>query len=536
MSSVVLREATEAGEFHDRAQRILALLNLYRLGCAGLFLIIAAAADLGLFPIASFLAFSGLAIAYLIAGITIYLRLRSRDEISPRGLAGLIALDAVLIALLMQAAGGIAHPLGIVLYPTLAGYGWLVRDRLALLFAAVPSVVLLSGDLVAILQARGESAPIFQTGLIGLGFFATSVLGVLLGRYTQASEQLAAKRGSDIASLEQVNQLIIQDMQDGVLVVDGQSTVRSHNAQSERLLGIFGKAHDGVPLGRFSPTLASYWADWRQYGWKEERPLAVQGTQRLLRVRIMPIGQARETGGIVFLEDLGRAQAQAQQLKLAALGRLTANIAHEVRNPLSAINHAAELLEEGEELAETEKRLIGIIHTNATRINRIVSDVLELNRRDRLQAESFDLEPFLSALTEEITQVEAIPAGDLVTTVLGNPRIHFDRGHLNQILWNLLRNAWQHSLQREGSVRIAARPGYSAGHVILEVQDDGAGVPQANRGQLFEPFFTTRPGGTGLGLYVARQLAEANGASLELVERSGSGALFRILAESGEAK
>lgn len=536
MVMIVLRETNSAGEFQDRAQRILALLNLYRLGCGGLFLILAAAADLGVFPVRSFAAFATLAIAYLGVAIAIYWRLRRVEQIAPRALAGLIAVDALLIALLIQSADGIAHSLGIVVYPTLVGYGWLVRGRLALLFAAVPSVVLLAGDLLHILQGRSDTASIFQTGLIGLGFFATSVLGILLGRYNQVSEQLAAKRGVDLANLAQVNQLIIKDMQDGVLVVDGESVVRSHNAQAERLLGVFGKASDGVSLTRFSPSIASYWADWRHYGWKEDQPLGVQSTQSLLRVRIVPVGTDRAAGAIVFLEDLGRAQAQAQQLKLAALGRLTANIAHEVRNPLSAINHAAELLNENEALPETERRLVGIIHTNATRINRIVSDVLELNRRDRLQAESFDLEPFLSALTEEITQVEGIPPGHLLTSVVSGPRIRFDRGHLNQILWNLLRNAWQHSQHREGSVRISARPGYSAGHVILEVQDDGEGVSPSNRGQLFEPFFTTRPGGTGLGLYVARQLAEANGASLELVDRSNSGALFRILAQSGEPK
>lgn len=536
MATIVLRGDTASGEFPDRAQRVLALLNLYRLGCGGLFLIIASAADLGLFPLKYFAAFAGLALVYLAMGIGIYWRLRQTKEIAPRGLAGMVGADAVLIALLMEASGGITHSLGIVLYPTLAGYGWLVRDRLALLFAAVPSVVLLGGDAFHVWQGRGDSSVIFQTGLIGLGFFATSVLGILLGRYTQASEQLAAQRGVDLASLEQVNQLIIQDMQDGVLVVDGNSVVRSHNAQAERLLGIFGKAADGVPLTRFSATLASYWADWLHHAWEEGKPLTVQGTQRLLRVRIMPVGKKREFGAIIFLEDLGRAQAQAQQLKLAALGRLTANIAHEVRNPLSAINHAAELLQENSEFPETENRLVGIIHTNATRINRIVSDVLELNRRDRVQAENFDLSPFLTSVADEVAQVEGISAGKLMVVVNGSPCIRFDRGHLNQILWNLLRNAWQHSKQAEGSVRVSARPGYSPGHVILEVQDDGEGVPIGNRAQLFEPFFTTRPGGTGLGLYVARQLAEANGASLELVERGGPGALFRIVAQAGENK
>jgi two-component system sensor histidine kinase PilS (NtrC family) len=214
-------------------------------------------------------------------------------------------------------------------------------------------------------------------------------------------------------------------------------------------------------------------------------------------------------------------------MKLAAMGRLTASIAHEVRNPLSAINQAAQLLEEDRAVAPEGTRLLTMIRNNAKRIDRIVGEVLQLNRRDRQQPEVIALADFMHSLVEEIVQAENIPPGGVVMNLASDLLIIFDRGHLNQIIWNLVRNAWQHCQKKEGSIRITARPGYMGDAVICEIVDDGPGIPAELRGQIFEPFFTTRPGGTGLGLYIARELADANGAALELLPKS-PGAQFRI--------
>jgi two-component system sensor histidine kinase PilS (NtrC family) len=214
-------------------------------------------------------------------------------------------------------------------------------------------------------------------------------------------------------------------------------------------------------------------------------------------------------------------------MKLAAMGRLTASIAHEVRNPLSAINQAAQLLEEDGAVAPEGLRLLGMIRNNARRIDRIVGEVLQLNRRDRQQPDVMPLPEFVQGLVEEIVQAENMPHGAVVLNVPADLVVIFDRGHLNQIVWNLVRNAWQHCQKKEGSVRITARAGYMGDAVILELSDDGPGIPAELRGQIFEPFFTTRPGGTGLGLYIARELADANGATLELIPRT-PGAHFRM--------
>jgi two-component system sensor histidine kinase PilS (NtrC family) len=388
-------------------------------------------------------------------------------------------------------------------------------------------LILLGLDVWRMFEGFVSGAQPFQTGLIGFGYFATIGIAVALGRYTKASEDLATQRGIDVANLEQVNRLIIQDMQDGVLVVDLNGVVRGHNAQVTRLLGGFGRMRGGMRLAEFSSTLHDYWRRWQEDYTEALPPFKLESTQRLLRVRLVRIGSGLNGGTLIYLEDLGRAQNEAQQMKLAALGRLTASIAHEVRNPLSAINQAAQLLEEDGAVPPAGARLLGMIRNNAKRIDRIVGEILQLNRRDRQVPEVVNLGEFMNSLIDEIAQAENVPPNGIVILIPNDVREMFDRGHLNQIVWNLVRNAWQHCRKKEGSIRIAARPGYMGDAIICELADDGPGIPGELRGQIFEPFFTTRPGGTGLGLYIARELADANGAALELLPR-GPGAHFRM--------
>ena len=283
----------------------------------------------------------------------------------------------------------------------------------------------------------------------------------------------------------------------------------------------------GMRLAEFSTTLHDYWRRWNEDLSEPLPPFKVETTQRLLRVRLVRIGSGLNGGTLIYLEDLGRAQNEAQQMKLAAMGRLTASIAHEVRNPLSAINQAAQLLEEDGSVAPEGERLLSMIRSNAKRIDRIVGEVLQLNRRDRQQPEVLPLGEFMSLITDEIAQAEGMPSGCIVIDIPRDLLVVFDRGHLSQIAWNLVRNAWQHCQRAQASIAIAARAGYMGDAVICELADDGPGVPSEYRAQIFEPFFTTRSGGTGLGLYIARELADANGAALELLPKS-PGAIFRI--------
>ncbi|HVS56408.1 MAG TPA: ATP-binding protein [Casimicrobiaceae bacterium] len=513
----------------ESGRRILWIVGLYRAVCGVLRLGTALFLDLHAVGIAAPDAFVTAAGLYFVYGILAFgwVQRESLGVPLPALLLSLLTGDIAFIGMLMYAGGNAGGPLSILLFPQLAASGWLLRSQMAFFHAALASSVLIALDSWLLIDGLIAPTQILQTGLVGFGYFATVGVALALGRYTKASEDLAAQRGIDVANLEQVNRLIIQDMQDGVLVVDLNGVVRGHNAQVTRLLGGFGRMRGGMRLAQFSSTLHDYWRRWQEDFAEPLPPFKVEATQRLLRVRLVRIGSGLNGGTLIYLEDLGRAQGEAQQIKLAAMGRLTASIAHEVRNPLSAINQAAQLLEEDGSVAPEGQRLLTMIRTNAKRIDRIVGEVLQLNRRDRKQPEVIALGEFIHSLVEEIVQAESIAPGSVSIQAPPELGVIFDRGHLNQIVWNLVRNAWQHCQKKDASIRVIVRPGYMGDAIICELSDDGPGIPAELRAQIFEPFFTTRPGGTGLGLYIARELADANGAALELLPK-GPGANFRL--------
>ena len=229
-------------------------------------------------------------------------------------------------------------------------------------------------------------------------------------------------------------------------------------------------------------------------------------------MRCIPLGGADDSV-VLILEDLSQAEQTAQRLKLAALGRLTANIAHEIRNPLSAISHATQLLRE-EINDPAQLRLSDIIEKNARRLDGLVQDVLSLTRRDRVRPETISPQS-LTQLVEDLRETEEIPAAAVIVEMKTDTLFCFDAEHLRQILWNLIKNAWRHSQQKLGSLHITLQT--MGQQLQLEVRDDGAGVAPEHQPKLFEPFFTTDSRGTGLGLFLARELSEANGATLAFV-------------------
>jgi two-component system sensor histidine kinase PilS (NtrC family) len=521
-----------AGAVAEQARRVKRLAALYRMLCGLLLLGVIAFVDLRALGIRAPGAFVGASLSFFVYGLASWLWLVRQTTNVPLKLTVLVALDTLFIALLMEFGGTSGLSFAVLLIPQLAANAWLMRNRLAFFQAAITSLALVAFDVWRLYEGTISGAQLFQTGLTGLGFFSAAWLGVILGRYYGASERLAAQREIDLASLEQVNRLIIQDMQDGVLVIDEQGVVRRHNIQLARMLGGSGRVRDGIALADISATLEQYWRQWQHEEMDATTTLTPEGSNHPFQLRFVPIGTERRAGAIIYVEDLARTQQIAQQLKLAALGRLTGSIAHEVRNPLSAVSQAAQLLDEEGFVPAEGRRLLGIIRNNADRIERIVTEVLQINRRDRRNAQTVALKPFLDELCAEIAEAAKLPGDCFSLAVPETLTAIVDRGHLEQIIWNLVRNAWHHSQRKPGSVRLSCHPGYRGDAVILLVVDDGQGVPEADRSRLFEPFFTTRPGGSGLGLYVARELADANGAVLELTD-DAPGAHFRLVLKRG---
>ena len=429
-----------------------------------------------------------------------------------------VLVDIGAITMLVFASGGLRSGVGILMFVSLAAAGLIGRGRLVLFYAAVASIAILLQHVYQATQSDIEQVSFFQAGMFCTGFFATAITARLLARRVVITEDLARQRGLALRRQVEVSEQVIAQMQDGVLVASTTGDVQQINPKAREFLGA---PDDGRPvrIAEVAPGLAQALVDWLDGDSPNECEFRALSGGRLVHARFVPVGDVPgET--LVFLEDVGHQRELAQQLKLAALGRLTANIAHEIRNPLSSIQHAAELIREAG-LAAEEERLVRIVIDNTHRLERIVSDVLQIGRRDRAHREIFDLSTFLPILVDEWRGRNRLSAESVRVVVDPDVSIEFDRSHLTQVLLNLLENAHRHGRGRPGSVQVLLES--SPATYRLHVLDDGDGIPAGLRGQVFEPFFTTHVKGTGLGLYIARELCEANGARLELMENSPGG-------------
>lgn len=508
--------------------RSIFLFNLYRLVLAILLVLVAGtlADALGLGS-SNLPLFFRTSVAYVALVLLSQLTIKLRQPRFGLQLAFQIGIDIACLTVLAHASGGIQSGLGILLLVSLAAAGLISRGQITLFFAALASIAVLLEHSYAVVVQDAPVALYLQAGLLSTAYFAIAWLAHTLARYAVASEKLAFVRGVDLLNMAEANQLVIQDMPDGVLVVDRNGVVRQFNRSAERLLEYAFPRGGGVGLAECSPLLAEQFSKWQQETLRKSGAFRLPGIFHRARVHFLPVQREGFWGAVVFLEDMQHVREQAQQIKLAALGRLTANIAHEVRNPLASISYATELLREGGH-DPAQERLFQIILDNTSRLNRIVQDVMRLNQRDRAQPEPVQLSGMLSAFAEGLCQAERVGSDVVRVDAVPDCVVNFDRGHLEQVLWNLCSNALRYCSKQPGSVELRLER-ISEGQVRLEISDDGPGVPLEAESQLFEPFFTTAAGGTGLGLYIARELCEANGAELRYMPGVSGGAHFQVL-------
>jgi two-component system, NtrC family, sensor histidine kinase PilS len=500
--------------FEQTRQRSLRYFNLFRLVSASLFAFFGNALDLGHQAPALF---TTTAFAYLFAVLALGFPETLRRFGLDRLLALQILIDIVALTLLMWASGGYRSGMAVMIMVVLAGAGLVAQGRMVMFYAALATLAVMTENLVRFLSGRTASE-FFQIGVLCMGFFAIALTARLLALRAQSNEFLAEIRGKALASQEAINELIIRELKDGVLVVSGDGQLRQANPQAEVLLGQ--SLAQGARLEALAPRL--FQLLWTASSCRSE-PIWLERlgqNRRLLRIQIVATQGGEH---LVYLSDHEQLEREAQQTKLAALGRLTASIAHEIRNPLSAMLHAGELLrEEGSDPSEVDPamraRLCRIIADNGRRIDRIIHDVLALGRRDQVHTEDIELAGFIRTMLEEYTLSDARFGEQVAFSEGPLCAVWMDPAHLRQILLNLLNNALRYGSTAHEAVRLWLALREGGDDVALHVADQGPGIPETLKAQVFEPFFTTDARGTGLGLYIARELAAANGASLCLIE------------------
>lgn len=445
-----------------------------------------------------------------------------------------IIFDVAFILLLMHAENSSQSGIGLLLIIAIASAGLISHGRLALFYAAIATIGILLEQSYSYLYVPNTSGNYPAAVILSVACFAIAWLAHSLAKRMHQSELLASQRGIDLQNLAHANALITQKMKDGVLVVDQDLNIKHHNTQAEVFLNVGHEDWQEKRLHEISPEISNLIQGWLNEAGSfmdtiTPNILKVNILSRNLRISFLPIAEDRNLGAVIFIEDWSHTQTQAHQVKLAALGRLTANIAHEVRNPLSSISHANQLMQEEEDISPTNKRMLQIISDNVERVDQIIKDVLELNRRDRTNQEIIPLESFITDFYHQFCAVEKIPTNHFKLTMTdAQTIILFDRRHLNQILWNLCKNGWRHSKKIKNSLKLDVFITKKTLTVNIEVTDDGKGIPENVSPHLFEPFFTTEKSGTGLGLYIGRELADANGATLHY-KTSSTGTKFIML-------
>jgi len=463
----------------------------------------------GLFKIGSFI--------YLLCSALFVMAIRARWPTFPFQLSAQILCDVVFITLLSSSSGGVTSGLGLLLLVPLSSAGLIGRGRVALFFAAVAAISMLLLHSYSVLHWRASTNDFLQVALLSLSYFVVAWLAHFLTRRALIYEHAAQERAEELARINRIHAVAAGDSPDGVLAVDAGGHITYSNPQAAKLLG-YEAIQPGTRLQEAAPSLYAPFSAWH----KRKGPQSASLPERSVNVRFLPLEQSSES--LLLLEDPTRAESLARQIKLAALGRLTLSIAHEIRNPLSAISHAAQLMGE-ENPDDGTRKLTSIIRNNVQRLDHMVQDILALNRRDRQERENLALQPFIETWIREWRQAEEIPENAVIMEMKNTATLCFAPQHLRQILWNLSRNAWRHSRQQPGSLRYSLTERGKS--VVLEIADDGPGVPEEHQSRLFEPFYTTSAQGTGLGLYIARELADANDARLEFAGNM-PGACFRL--------
>jgi two-component system sensor histidine kinase PilS (NtrC family) len=521
----VIAETLSLGS--PQAQRILRLYHLYRLTIGVmLVLLISSSLDTELLEMANPNLFRAGCWLYLVSNILIVVLLERPSHQAQ--LFALAMIDAVMLSALFYAGGGPPSGIGNVLIASVAISNVLLRGRIGLLIAAVSAIGIIYLTFYISFSSPAAASHYVQAGSLGALCFAAALLVQALTRRLHISEALAEQRAADVDNLEELNALILQRMRTGIIVLNARRRVLLANQSALSLLGF--EQLTGLIIDAYSPQLVTRLRQWLINPVLVPQSITVSPAGPILQPGFVALNRGDQRQTLIFLEDLSQISQQAQQLKLAALGRLTAGIAHEIRNPLGAISHAAQLLNESEELSSADHRLGQIIHDQSQRMNRVIENVLQLSRQRHAEPQLLDLKAWLEQFADEArSRLEAnqsihlqIRPAPLTTRM--------DSEQLNQVVNNLVQNALRYSGKRHerAQVWIQLFQDPHSDQAILEVLDDGPGVAQEHLGKMFEPFFTTESKGTGLGLYLSRELCESNQAHLDYTFREGGGSCLRI--------
>jgi two-component system, NtrC family, sensor histidine kinase PilS len=513
------------------AWRVLALLNLYRILVPLVLLGLYSLGGARGFAVYSSQVFFGATVFYFCFGLVSVVFVRQRLASANVQTNLQAAVDMFVMILLLHTCGGVASGLGVLFLVPVGALAFLLPPRSALFLAAVAVIAILADTIWQQLGGKSDINSYATAGLLGAVLFVTAGAASLAAGRMRESEALVRQKDLDLANLAELSQYIVQHLRESLLVVDAADKIRLINESAAEILGD-NHAVPGALVGEVSPRLLYSLSTWRQRDQSDDSPssfAAADGT-RLIQPHFAPLGE--EPGPtLIFLEDTSLMAERVQQSKLAALGRLSASIAHEIRNPVGAMSHAGQLLAESPRIGADERRLTNIILNNSERVSTIINNVLQLSKREATKLTRLLLGDWLEDFLEEFCETMQVRETQIgIHEAADDLEVRFDPSHLHQVVWNLCDNAMKYGEARAGiSFEINLGRLNPSNRPYLEVSNYGPGIEPQAVDRIFEPFFTGRKGGTGLGLFIARELCQLNRAILLYESRAGESSVFRIV-------
>jgi len=515
-------------------RRVLGYLSIYRLVIA----LLLVAGNFTSFAGSPFDSFSqvfanGILLIYLLFSAFALFMARYRKVESRRLAQFALLADVLFLSVMLFGLGGLNSGVGILLVFTSAIAGMLLPIRFALFVASVSAIAMV---VEAFVGPGIDVAPLFESpvnellnaGLYGATCMVACLLSHRIAYWARDFRVIAEKQETQIADLQELNDVIIRNMTTGVLAVDQNRRIRLMNEYAWFLMGS-PKVRE-LLLTDLSPRLDRLLEKWQLSPAEEPSTVVLETSQAQVLPAFASLPGDEFTGALVFLNDESVISRRALELSANSLAKLSGSIAHEIRNPLAALTHAAQLLDESPSITLNDMRLTNIILDQSKRMNGIVENILQLSRQEQSRPEPVELNRFLKDLAEEFKSTQTAQNLDFELLLeTGKTFVVFDRSQLHQCLWKLLDNTVHHaSVKRPPRAELRMHKDELAGYCVITVEDNGPGIPNSRIVDIFEPFFTTRKEGSGLGLYVARQLCEANQAELTADSQPGVGTAFHI--------
>ncbi len=454
--------------------------------------------------------------------IAVLANLNRKLALQQRFLTTVFLFDILILSFLAYLSGGVVSGLSLLLIVNIAFANMLLQGRIGVFIAAVATLSIIYSEAYLTLTFTDYPAQFMQSGILGAILFATSLYIQYASRRAMAAARLAEEQATSIVDLEKLNNEIIQRMRTGIMVIDSSDKVVTWNNAAQSLLApvIDADTDENRLRGALPEQLKQQIASWRANPLYQGEPIKVPGSNTNLQSNFAYLNAEADSDILVFLENQSRIMQRIRQTKLASLGRLTANIAHEIRNPLGAISHAGQMLKESDHLSSDEHRMLEIILNQSDRINQMIEEVLDVSRHKDLAPTVIDLQHWMEDFVKQYRDSNST-CDEIDYTYQGSPtQLRIITSQLERVFTNLFENGLRYSRKATGRASLRVKAGVTQGvgnrqHPFVSVIDNGQALDEEAESRLFEPFHTTESGGTGLGLYISKELCEANQATLD---------------------